>query len=76
MYKMVVTITKGTWEKCGIRTVKNYNEKESITELWQKMSEFETQIKHSNVCAIFLKRIRNFCGKKRKGHYRRGKTKI
>ena len=36
MYKMVVEITKETWEKCGIKTVKHYNKKENITELWQK----------------------------------------
>ena len=46
MYKMVVEITKETWEKCGIKTVKHYNEKDNITELWQKVSDIETQIKH------------------------------
>ena len=34
MYKMVVEITKETQEKCGIKTVKYYNEKENIIELW------------------------------------------
>ena len=34
MYKMVVEITKKTWEKCDIKTVKHYNEKEDIIELW------------------------------------------
>ena len=33
MYKMVVEITKETWEKCDITTVKHYNEKENIIEL-------------------------------------------
>ena len=33
MYKMAVEITKETWEKCGIKTVKHYNKKENITEL-------------------------------------------
>ena len=28
IYKMVLKITKETWEKCGIKTVKSYNEKE------------------------------------------------
>ena len=32
MYKMVVKITKETWEKCGIKTVKHYNKKENIIE--------------------------------------------
>ena len=66
MYKMVVKITKETWEKCGIKTVKYYNEKEDVIELWQKMSDLETQIKHSNICDIALKRIRKYCGKKTK----------
>ena len=66
MYKMVVEITKETWGKCGIKTVKHYNEKENIIELWQKVSDLETQIKHSNICDIALKRIRKYCGKKTK----------
>ena len=43
MYKMVVEITKETCEKCGIKTVKHYNKKEDIIELWNKMSDLETQ---------------------------------
>ena len=31
---MVLIITKETWEKCGIKTIKHYNEKEDIIELW------------------------------------------
>ena len=30
------------------------------------MSDLETQIKHSNICDIALKRIRKYCGKKTK----------
>ena len=34
---MVLKITKETWEKCGIKTVKYYNKKKKdIIELWQK----------------------------------------
>ena len=65
MYKTVVEITKETWGKCGIKTVKHYNKKENIIELWQKVSDLETQIKHS-LCDITLKRIRKYCGKKTK----------
>ena len=75
MYKMVVQITKEAWEKCGIKEVKYYNEKEDIIELWQKVSDLEKQIKHSNICDIALKRIRKYCGKKNKRHHRRRKTK-
>ena len=33
---MALKITKETWEKCGIKTVKYYNEKKKyIIELWQ-----------------------------------------
>ena len=46
MYKTVSEITKETWEKCGIKTVEHYNAKENIIELWQKVSDLETQIKH------------------------------
>ena len=75
MYKMVVEITKETWEKCGIKTVKRCNKKEDIIELWNKMSDLETQIKHSNIYDIALKRIKKYCGKKTKNIKRR-KTKI
>ena len=34
--------------------------------MWQKASDLETQIKHSNICDIALKRIRKYCGKKTK----------
>ena len=66
MYKMVVEIRKETWGKRVIKTVKHCNETEKITELWQKVSDLETQIKHSNICDIALKRIRKYCGKKTK----------
>ena len=66
MYKMVVEITKETWEKCGIKTVKHYNEKDNITELWQKVSDIETQIKHSNIYDGALKRIKKYYKKKKK----------
>ena len=49
VYKMVVEITKETWGNCGIKTVKHCNKKEDIVELWQKESDLETQIKHSNI---------------------------
>ena len=64
MYKMVVEITKEKWGKCGIKTIKHYNEKENIIELWQKMSDIETQLGHSNIADVVLKRIRKYCGKK------------
>ena len=66
MYKMVAEITKETWGKCGIKTIKHYNEKENIIELWQKMSDIETQLGHSNIADVVLKRIRKYCGKKQK----------
>ena len=63
---MALKITKETWEKCGIKTIKHYNEKEDIIELWNKMSDIEIQLGHSNICDIALKRIRKYCGKKTK----------
>ena len=63
---MVVEITKETWEKCGIKTVKYHNEEKNIIELWHKMSDVEKKLGHSNIDDIALKRIRKYCGKKTK----------
>ena len=76
MYNMVVEITKETWGKCGIKTVKYHNEEKNVIELWHKMSDIETKLGHSNIDDIALKRIRKYCGKKNKRHCRRRKTKI
>ena len=76
MYETVVEITKETWEKCGIKTVRDYNEKQNIIELWQKVSKVETQIKHSNIWDVALKRIKKYYGKETKKHHGRRKTKI
>ena len=64
MYKMVVEITKETWEKCGIKTLIYHNKEEKINELWLKMSDIEIQLGYSNNADIVLKRIRKYCGKK------------
>ena len=66
MYKMVLKITKETWEKCSITTVKHYNEKENIIELWQKMSDVKRQTGHLNIADAALRRIQKYCGKKTK----------
>ena len=63
---MVVEITKETWEKCNIKTVKHYSKKEDIIELWNKMSNIEIQLGHSNIADVALNRIRKYCGKKTK----------
>ena len=75
MYKMVVEITKKTWEKCDIRIVKHYNKKEDIIELWNKMSDIEIQLRHSNIYDIALKRIESIVGKNKR-HSRKRKTKL
>ena len=61
---MVVEITKETWEKFGIKTVKYHNEEKNIIELWHKRSDIETKLEHSNIANIALKRIRKYCGRK------------
>ena len=75
---MVLKITKETWEKCGIKTVKYYNEKEDIIELWQKMNDVKKQTRHLNIAEVVLGRTRKYekNKKKNKRHYRRRKTKI
>ena len=64
MYKMVLKITKETWEKCGIKTVKYYNKKEDIIELWQKMNDVKRETGHLNISDTALRRIKKYCGKK------------
>ena len=44
--KWLQKLQKKLGKKCGIKTVEHYNEKENIIELWQKVSDLETQIKH------------------------------
>ena len=63
---MVLEITKDTWEKWGIKTVKYHNKEKNIIELWHKMSDVETKLGHSNIDDIALKRIRKYCVKKTK----------
>ena len=59
----MLEIAKEIWERCGIKTIEYYNKEE---ELWQKMSDVEGQISHSNIADAALKRIRKYCGKKTK----------
>ena len=66
MYKMVVKTTKEIWGKCGVKIVKHYNEKENMIEMCQKVSDLETQIKHSNIANVALKRIREYYAKNTK----------
>ena len=63
---MVLKITNETWEKCGITTVKYYNEKEDIIELWQKRNDVKKETGHLNIADAALKRIKKYCGKKTK----------
>ena len=60
---MVLKITKETWEKCGIKTIKHYNEKEDMIELWNKMKDIKIQTNHTNIYNIALERIRKYYGK-------------
>ena len=63
---MVSKTTKDTWGKCGIKTMKHYNEKEDIIELWNKMSDIEIQLRHSNIYDIALKELERIVIKKQK----------
>ena len=72
MYKMVLKITKETWEKCRITAVKYYNEKENIIKLWQKLSDLKRQTGHLNTADTALRRIKKYCGKKT-SHYKKRK---
>ena len=61
---MVLKITKETWEKCGITTVKYYNKKEDIIELWQKMNDVKRETGHLDISDTALRRIKKYCSKK------------
>ena len=61
---MVLKITKETWEKCGITTVKYYNKKKDIIELWQKMNDVKRETGHLNISDTALRRIKKYRGKK------------
>ena len=73
---MVLKITKETWEKCGIKTIKHYNKKEDMIELWNKMKDIKIQTNHTNIYNIALERIRKYCGKKQKTLQKKKNKKI
>ena len=72
VYKMF-KITKETQEKCGITTVKYYNKKKDIIELWQKISDVKRETGHLNISDTALRRIKEYCGKKIKDNRKRKK---
>ena len=61
---MVLKITKETWQKWGITTVKYYNKKKDIIELWQKMNVIKKETGHWNISDTALRRIKKYYGKK------------
>ena len=63
--KMVVKITKETWEKCGTETI-CYDEEKKALELWLKMGDIEIKLDHSNLRDVVLRRKGKILGKKRK----------
>ena len=73
---MVLKITKETWGKCGIKTIKHHKEKEDIIELWNKMSDVKIQLRYSNIYHIALERIKKYCGKKKQKTLQKKKIKI
>ena len=58
---MVLKITKETWEKCGTTTVKYYNKKEDIIELWPKMNDVKRETGLLNISDTALRIIRKYC---------------
>ena len=61
---MVLKITKETWEKCGITTVKYYNKKKDIIELQQNMNDVKRETGDLDISDTALRRIKKYCGKK------------
>ena len=72
---MVLKITKETWGKCDIKTIKNYNEKEDKIELWQKMN-VKKKTGHLNIADAALSRIKKYCSKKTKDITKKKKKNI
>ena len=75
MYKMVVEISKNKWGSCGFKAINYYNEGKNVLELWLKMSHVGTETELLNIDDAALKRIRKYCGKKKK-YYKRRNRKI
>ena len=73
---MVFKITKETWRKCGITTVKYYNKKENIIALWQKINDVKKETGHLNIADAALRRIKKYCGKKTKDITKKEKKNI
>ena len=72
---MVLKITKETWKKLGVKTVKYYNENEDIIALRQKMNDVKTQAKHTNIADVVLGRIKKYYGKETKNISKEEKQK-
>ena len=71
---MVLKITKETWGKCGITTLKHYNKKKDIIELWNKRSDIEIQLGHSNIYDIALEKFKSIMEKKQKTSQKKKKN--
>ena len=57
MYKMVVEITKETWEKYDIKTINHYYEKENKVELLQKTQKISQKKENKNTRHIFKAKL-------------------
>ena len=49
-----------------VTTVKYYNKKEDIIELWQKINDVKRETGHLNIAKAALMRIKKYYGKKTK----------
>ena len=65
MYKMVVEISKNKWGSCGFKAINYYNEGKNVLELRLKVSHVGTETELLNIDDAALKRIRQYCGKKK-----------
>ena len=64
VFKMIVKITKDTWESCRIKTIKYFNEETNKIELWLKTSDIKEKLTYSNIADFAPRRIRKYWGKK------------
>ena len=63
---MVLKITKETWEKCGIKTVKFYNKKKRYNwTMANKMNDVKLETGHLNISDTALRRIKDITEKEK-----------
>ena len=70
------SITKETWERCGIKTIDFYNSKKSVRKFRLKMGVIQNKLDHANVTELRKKELKGIYGKKKRRCYKARKRKV